>query len=155
MPNMDWAALSQKSKQKFGAYGEYYAKMEFTSYGLDVFTSEVDDHGIDFVVHGPQGFHQIQVKSIQAKTEYVCLEKAHFDNTDPHLWLCLLQFEQGCLPLLYLIPATSWQQTTTLFRDYSYGKPGQTSKPEYGLNLSHKNLPLLEPFSFDKMIKDF
>ena len=26
-----------------------YAKMEFTSYGYDVYTSEVDDHGVDFV----------------------------------------------------------------------------------------------------------
>jgi hypothetical protein len=44
MPKMDWKSLSEQSRSKFGAYGEYYAKMEFASYGFDLFTSEVDDH---------------------------------------------------------------------------------------------------------------
>lgn len=30
--------------------------MEFASYGFDVFTSEVDDHGVDFVAKGKKGF---------------------------------------------------------------------------------------------------
>ncbi len=46
MPNMKWSELSSV---QLGQYGEYYAKMEFTSYGYDVYTSEVDDHGVDFV----------------------------------------------------------------------------------------------------------
>lgn len=46
MPNMKWSKLSY---MQLGQYGEYYAKMEFTSYGSDVYTSEIDDHGVDFV----------------------------------------------------------------------------------------------------------
>lgn len=65
MPNMDWKSLSGQSRSKFGAYGEYYAKTKFASYGYDVFTSEVDDHGIDFVVKGKKGYFAIQVKSAQ------------------------------------------------------------------------------------------
>ena len=41
MPNMKWDKLNQR---QLGRYGEYYAKMEFASYGYDVYTSEVDDH---------------------------------------------------------------------------------------------------------------
>ncbi len=29
MPKMDWKSLSGQSQPKLGAYGEYYAKMEF------------------------------------------------------------------------------------------------------------------------------
>ena len=31
-------------------------------------------------------------------------------------------------------------------------KPGQTSKPEWGINISAKNLPLLEESAFEKMV---
>lgn len=153
MPSMDWEALSRAGKQKFGAYGEYYAKMEFASYGLDVYTSEVDDHGVDFVVKGPRGFYEIQVKSIQLKTGYVFMPKEHFDTGNPSLYLCLLLFEQDRLPDLYLIPASAWRNETALLRYYPYDKPGQKSKPEYGVNISKKNLPLLEPYTFDKIIQ--
>ena len=46
MPNTSWSNLNH---MQLGKYAEYYAKMEFTSYGYDVYTSEVDDHGVDFV----------------------------------------------------------------------------------------------------------
>lgn len=47
MANTEWNKLS---RMQLGKYAEYYAKMEFASYGLDVYTSEVDDHGVDFIV---------------------------------------------------------------------------------------------------------
>jgi hypothetical protein len=43
MPNLNW---SQLNHLQLGRYAEYYAKMEFASYGFDVYTSEVDDHGV-------------------------------------------------------------------------------------------------------------
>ena len=49
MPRMKWDKLNQR---QLGQYGEYYAKMEFASYGYDVYTSEVDDHGVDFCCKG-------------------------------------------------------------------------------------------------------
>lgn len=51
MPNMQ---RSQLSGMQLGRYAEYYAKMEFTSYGFEVYTSEVDDHGVDFVAKQPK-----------------------------------------------------------------------------------------------------
>lgn len=47
MANTKWNILN---RMQLGRYAEYFAKMEFASYGLDVYTSEVDDHGIDFIV---------------------------------------------------------------------------------------------------------
>lgn len=152
MPNMDWASLSRSGKQKFGTCGEYYAKMEFTSYGLEVYTSEVDDHGIDFVVKSRKDFYEIQVKSVQICTGYVFMPKKYFDAGNPRLYLCLLLFEQGRLPDVYLIPATAWQTETPLLRDHDYNKPGQSGQREYGLNLSRKNMPLLSPYQFEKIV---
>ena len=64
MPNTNWSKLSHL---QLGRYAEYYAKMEFVSYGYDVYTSEVDDHGVDFVARNPVDgqYYEIQVKSIR------------------------------------------------------------------------------------------
>lgn len=153
MPKMDWKALSEQSRSKFGAYGEYYSKMEFASYGFDVYTSEVDDHGIDFVVRGKKDYFAIQVKSAQASTGYVFMGKEHFDIEDESLYLCLLIFEQENLPDMYLIPATAWNEETDLLRYRPYDKPGQKSKPEYGINISKKNMPELKAYEFKEKVK--
>lgn len=56
---------------QWGRYAEYYAKMEFASYGLDVYTSEVDDHGIDFIAKTKNGnFLEVQVKAVR-ETNYI------------------------------------------------------------------------------------
>lgn len=36
-------------------------------YGFEVFTSELDDHGVDFIAHHPKDntYYEIQVKSIR------------------------------------------------------------------------------------------
>lgn len=155
MPNKDWKSLSQKSRQKLGAYGEYYAKMEFASYGFDVFTSEVDDHGIDFVVKGKERYYAVQVKSIQEDTGYVYMKERYFDIEDDSLYLCVLIFGQDRLPDLYLIPAYEWKEGNELLKYHKYDKPGQKSEPEYGINISKKNMTLLEKYEFGKMIKAF
>lgn len=153
MPNKDWKSLSEKSKQKFGTYGEYYAKMEFASYGFDVFTSEVDDHGVDFVVKGNNGFYEIQIKSIQATSGYVFMRKENFNINNKDLYLCLLIFEQEKLPDLFLISADEWTNENALLRSRDYDKPGQKSPPEWGINTSKKNMPLLEKYRFENVIK--
>ena len=47
---MKWFELTPL---QLGRYAEYYSKMEFASYGFEVYTSEVDDHGVDFIVKYP------------------------------------------------------------------------------------------------------
>ena len=64
MPNLKWSKLSHL---QLGRYAEYYTKMEFTSYGYDVYMSEVDGHGIDFVAQNPttKELFYVQVKSVR------------------------------------------------------------------------------------------
>lgn len=148
MPNLNWSMLNSL---QLGRYAEYYAKMEFASYGLDVYTSEVDDHGIDFIAKNKSGrFLEIQVKSIR-KTNYVFMEKDKWNIEDANVYLVLLLFEDGKLPDTYLIPAKAWETPNELFCDKDY--EGLKSKPEYGLNISKKNISLLREFMFEQVVK--
>lgn len=61
MSNMIWSKLN---KNQLGKYGEYYAKMKFASYGWDVYTSEIDDHGVDFVAKDVKTGNFFEVQSI-------------------------------------------------------------------------------------------
>lgn len=152
MPNLEWTILNHL---QLGQYAEYFAKMEFASYGLDVYTSEVDDHGIDFVVKdNDQRFCEIQVKSLR-KSGYVFMRKTHFDINDNNLYLVLVLFFNGKLPDIFLIPAKVWIKPKGIFVDRNYDKPGQKSAPEYGINISKKNYGILEKYTFDKAICSF
>lgn len=148
MPNTNWSKLSHL---QLGRYAEYYAKMEFTSYGFEVYTSEVDDHGIDFIVKTKNGrFLEIQVKSVR-ESNYVFMKKSKWNIESPEIFLVLLLFEDGKLPDAYLIPATTWKTTNELFCDKDF--VNLKSKPEYGLNLSKKNMSLLKSYIFqDKIV---
>ncbi|MEF3309583.1 DUF4365 domain-containing protein [Paenibacillus sp. GYB004] len=152
MPNMNWAVLNSL---QLGRYAEYFAKMEFASHGLEVFSSEVDDRGIDFIVKDKMGrFSEIQVKSLRG-TGYVFAQKSKFNISNPNLYMALLIFKEGQMPDFFLLPSEAWKVPNEVFVDRNYDKPGQTSKPEYGINISNKNYEILEIFKFEESIKDF
>jgi len=147
MPNTNWSKLNN---MQLGRYAEYYAKMEFASYGFEVYTSEVDDHGIDFIAKTKEGrFLEIQVKSIR-QTNYVFMQKTKWNIDSSNTFLSLLLFEDARLPEIYLIPATAWKNPSDLLCDKDY--KGLKRKPEYGLNISKKNMPLLQLYKFEKVI---
>ena len=143
MPNTNWSELSHL---QLGRYAEYYAKMEFASYGYDVYTSEVDDHGVDFVARNPDDdqYYEIQVKAVR-NLDYVYIRKDKMILSPTRL-VYLLLFSNGTLPDCYVIPSQTWNDRNALFVDRNYGKPGQKSAPEWGINLSKRNLPLLAPY---------
>ena len=61
-----------------GRYAEYFFKMQFVLRGFDVYTAEVDDRGIDFVLRQePNRYWDVQVKSIR-NTGYVFFPKSKF-----------------------------------------------------------------------------
>lgn len=141
MPNLKW---SQLSGTQLGRYAEYYAKMEFTSYGYDVYTSEVDDHGVDFVAKYDSKFYEVQVKSVR-QDGYLYIPKEKVIVSDNFL-ICYMRFTDDNLPDVFVFPATVWNSPNALFVDRPYDKPGQKSKPEYGISYNKKNAPLLEKY---------
>jgi hypothetical protein len=148
---MNWSKLN---KQQLGKYGEYLVKMEFTKYGFDVYTAEVDNKGIDFVIrNGKDKFFKIQVKSIRG-TSYVYMRKEVFKPQD-NLYLALLIFRDNSDLSFLIVPSLDWLHKRYEFlvdRNYI----GKKSKPEFGININKSNLEKLRlGYSISKRIINF
>lgn len=150
MYNLNWSR-KELTRQKLGTFGEYYAKMALASYGMNVYTSEVDDHGIDFVAETRNGFLKFQVKTIRKGTGYVYMKEEYFDITDKYLYVLLLYLQDGEHPVIYVIPTSAWTDKTNKLFVYRAYK-GKKSKPEYGINTSKKNIPQLEKYKLENVI---
>ena len=143
-----WRELSRLS---LGRYAEYHVKMALTLAGLDVYTPEIDDRGLDFIVRaGPGRFYEFQVKSARRGSSYIFMRKSHFQPA-PNLHLALVLFDEGHPPSLYLVPSNVWLQPEPPFvsRDYE----GLKSPPEWGLNLTVAGRAALESYRFENVIK--
>ena len=151
MPNMNWSKLNSL---QLGRYAEYYAKMEFASYGFEVYTSEVDDHGVDFIAKlpGENRFYEVQVKSLR-EYGYIFMAKSKMPELSDESLICFLHFIDGKLPDVFVIPASAWKNPNTILVDRKYDKPGQKSEPEWGVNVSKKNYNLLSKYSADNWLE--
>ena len=152
MPNTNWSKLNHL---QMGRYAEYYAKMEFASYGFEVYTSEVDDHGVDFIakLHGENKFFEVQVKSVR-DYGYIYMAKSKMPELLEDRLVCYLHFIDGQLPDVFVIPATAWKNPNAVLVDRKYDKPGQKSEPEWGINISKKNYNLLDEYKADCWLKE-
>jgi hypothetical protein len=145
--NFEWSKLN---KLQLGRYAEYFVKMEFTKQGFAVYSSEVDDRGIDFIIRKePDSYYDIQVKSVRG-LGYVFFPKSKF-NPRKNLLAAIVVFAENEPPSIYLIPSESWRTTDALLKSYEY--VGKKSPPEWGLNLCKKNLPLLSRFAFNNIVE--
>ncbi len=107
----NWEKLN---RQQVGTYSEYFVKMEFTMYDFQVYTTEVDDRGIDFIArYENYPFLSIQVKSIR-NSGYVFMQKTKF-RLSKNLHLALAILEEGCEPKLFLIPSETWKTPNKIF----------------------------------------
>ena len=151
MPTMNWSKLNSL---QLGRYAEYYAKMEFASYGFEVYTSEVDDHGVDFIAKlpGENRFYEVQVKSLR-EYGYIFMAKSKMPEPSDERLICFLHFIDGKLPDVFVIPASAWKNPNTILVDRKYDKPGQKSEPEWGVNVSKKNYNLLSKYSADNWLE--
>ena len=151
MPNLKWSKLTPL---QLGRYAEYYAKMEFASYGYEVYTSEVDDHGVDFVVKAPgsASFFEVQVKSVR-DYGYVFISKSKMPVLTSHRLVTHIHFIDDQLPDVFVIPAIAWAEPNAVLVERNYDKPGQKSQPEWGISLSKKNYDMLLPYRSDKMLQ--
>lgn len=75
MGRYTWSKLNHL---QIGRFAEYFVKMEFALNAFEVFGSEVDDRGIDFIArYEGSGFLEIQVKAIRG-FNYVFMQKDKF-----------------------------------------------------------------------------
>ena len=145
-----WADLNHLQT---GRYGEYFAKMALVRAGFDVFSPEVDDKGIDFVLRidgDLPRYYDVQVKTVRSKSTYVFMRKDKF-RLIPNLLLALVILDAGREPEMYLIPASAWRDAKPPFTDRDYG--GLKSSPEYGLTLSPPAMAPLEPYALPEQYR--
>ncbi len=148
--NNNWSKLNHL---QLGRYGEYFAKMEFTKAGFDVYTSEVDDKGIDFVVRKNEDeYFDVQVKSAR-NYNYVFMRKGKF-KLRKNLLLCLVLFENEKSPVLLLIPSLDWKNAKHRFlihQEYERAR----SKPEWGVRINKSSIDEFKSlYLFDKKVAE-
>ncbi len=83
--------------------------MEFTKAGFDVYTSEVDNKGIDFIIRKNETeYFDIQNKSIRfPRTNYIFMQKNKF-IPKINLLLSLTIFEEKKELMILIIPSLDW-----------------------------------------------
>ena len=148
----DWSSLNN---QQVGKYGEYITKMRFVQSGCDVFGSEVDDRGIDFVLRipgSPPSHYDIQVKTVRASNSYVFMHKSKFP-LESWRWLALVRLVPSIE--VYLLPSLLWKSDNrpSCLKDRDY--INLKSKPEWGLDIRSRTWDELQLFSFEQQIPRF
>jgi hypothetical protein len=140
--------LDKLTTSQVGKYGEYVAKMELTLMGHDVFTSEIDDKGIDFLLRvdgeNKPNYFDAQVKTIRKETlPYVFMKKSKFPIRKNNLLILVMLSEADGVEV-FLIRSTEWNKTNDLFvsRDYL----NTPTPPEWGLRLARRRIHKLDKF---------
>lgn len=140
-----------------GHIGEYWVKLRLTLLGLDVYTTEVDDRGIDFVIRiNDTKYVDIQVKTIREKTGYVYVDKDTKSWREPlrdNLYLALVILKNNSSPKMFIIPATEWNNPNELLKNNNY-KGSTKSKPDWGINISKKNMEKLEKYNLERFSRE-
>lgn len=145
---------SNLNRFQVGKFGEYWVKMWLSLARFDTYTTEIDDKGIDFIIRLNNDKHlDIQVKTIRKKG-YIYIPKHIWKySLRENLILALVILNDNEIPQLFLIPSTVWNNPNELFCDRDYLKENQKSLPEWGINISNRNLNLLEEFSVSNMME--
>src|SRR5690606_9550301 len=95
-------------------------------------------------------FYEVQVTSVHGLNHVFCRKDKM--PLSPERDVAFVLFEDGAAPSLFLIPSLAWQKPDALLVDREY--KGMRSKPEWGINLSRKNLPLLNASGFPAVRSD-
>lgn len=62
--------------------------------------------------------------------------------------LCLLCYQNGGMPDVYIIPSLEWNNLNKLLVSHDYGDE-KKSEPEWGVNFLKKNQPILDKYKID------
>ena len=147
MDRYNWSRLSHI---QVGRYGKQFVKTELMRYGLDVRAADVDRRRNELIARRGDGTcYDILVRSVRGYN-YIFFRKDRF-ALRPNLLIAAVILREHEPPSLYLIPAEAWKEPNALLMSYDF--EGKQSAPEWGVNLSRKNMPLLEAYAFDRVVE--
>jgi len=148
LPSITKYAWSKLTTMQLGHLAEHIVKVEFFSYGFDVYTPGVDHHGVDFMARqGHQRAFDIQVKGSREQRSVLIPKEKLILRAD--LYLALVLFCEGQAPEVYLINTlTAWEHPDATFSLH----PGIKSPPEWAVNFSGRHRERLKDYLFDAVI---
>src|SRR5207249_4897930 len=128
-----------------GSYAEAFAKMAFTLEGFEVYTSEYDDRGIDFVIRNENGkYFRVQVKAT-GKSVNPSVYADKFEVASDFLF-CAVRLIEGMMPEIYLACGSDWNDT----KEFLHFNPGGGSAGAYfEMRFSQKYADSLERHRFE------
>ena len=117
-------------------------------YGYLVFSAEIDDRGVDFVVRNDAGRHfDVQVKTVTC-WKYTYITESKFSES---LWICLVVLAEGVHPTLYLFSGRDWDlDTSGLLRRNHFPN---AKEAEYGIHIAKKRVSVMKQFAFDQSVE--
>ena len=144
-------AWSDLSKPQVTSVGVQLIRQRFASAGFSVATAS-ERTPTRLVVQRYGGF----VLAVRVATcrppggNYVFFTKKTLALADD-AFVALVLLQDRCAPDLFLIPTVAWRDPTPLLVDREY--EGMQSEPEWGISVTGKSRPLLEPFMFGRQIR--
>lgn len=132
-----------------GSFGEAFAKMAFTLEGLEVYTTEYDDRGVDFVIRNKSGkFFSVQVKTTDASSNpFIKSEK--FQVSDDFIF-CAVRIVEGKLPIIYIAKGSDWEAENECLH---YNPDGGSSGAYYEIRFANKYEDQLKKMEFINYIR--
>jgi len=146
-----WANLNHL---QVGRYAEHLATMRFIEAGLEVYTTEVDDRGVDLLVrYAPGRCLEIQVKAVRNRNLAFVLKKplgSTPEEVEKRLRsgyrIAFFLFEDGSEPDFFLIPGYAWLEPNALLKDIP--KANKAVGPNFQLSPTKKAQPILDNYRF-------
>jgi len=123
--------------------------MAFTLEGFEVYNTEYDDRGIDFVIRNSLGkFYSVQVKATDENSNPF-IRKEKFQSSDDFM-LCAVRLVENKPPSLYLALGVDWTKDTECLH---FNPEGGASGPYYEMRFSNKYLDELSQHEFQIYIE--
>src|SRR3989338_2071501 len=138
------------NKIQKGSLGVAFSKMAFTLEGFEVYNSEYDDRGIDFIIRNSSGkFFLVQVKTTDDTSNPYIYENK-FQKSDDFIFSAVRIIEGKPLSL-YIARGSDWDKGE--FKCLNYNPKGGSSGAYYEIQFSKKYKNQLSEFEFQKYIE--
>lgn len=134
-----------------GWFGATYSKLAFTLEGFEVYSSEYDDRGVDFVIRNKSGqFFSVQVKTTIDDTANPFIKKDKFHSCENFIF-CAVRIIEGMKPTLYITRGSDWNSNK--YECLNYNPNGGGHGPYYEICFASKYKDQLKDFEFQTYIE--
>lgn len=133
-----------------GKYAKVFFSDKLKTLGFDLIDYNLD--GADICAKRKDKYYKFKVKSIRKpNTRYIKIKKKDVDIKDESLFIAAILFYSDDTSKVFLIPVIDLTKDNDLFRNRDYLK--MKSTPEWGLNITEKNMNILNQYEIGKMLK--